>query len=203
MGPATAVAAALEVASRPPSVYLSIREEHEPIVQRWYDNRGDRRRMTRMVIGDAGGEGRGEPAYLPSASRPLRLGPADAERIEALYAHGGPFTPDMFSAYQLENGVFFGVENEAGELIAVGGTHIVDWEAGVGAIGNMYTHPAQRGRGYATQVLGAIVDTLRSRRLATIILNVDQRNEGARRLYERFGFRIHCPYIEGVAVLRE
>jgi hypothetical protein len=28
---------------------------------------------------------------------------------------------------------------------------------------------------------------------------VDQRNTGARRLYEQHSFTVHCPYIEGVA----
>ena len=77
--------------------------------------------------------------------------------MRVLLAHGGPFTPDAFAEYQVKQGVFFGVEDGAGGLAAVGGTHIVDYTSGVAAIGNMYTRPDCRGRGYAGAILGAIV----------------------------------------------
>ncbi|MBK8048007.1 MAG: hypothetical protein IPK16_13245 [Anaerolineales bacterium] len=133
----------------PPEVYLSMREEHEPVLLHYYDNSRDRRRMWRMVLEKrVGGNGRDEEEQpLPGANRQLsianaetevahlvRLGPADGERIRQLYAHGGPFTPDAFDPWQLEEGVFFGIAGEDGELRAVGGTHIVDWDAGIGAI---------------------------------------------------------------------
>ena len=101
--------------------------------------------------------------------------------LNALYACGGPFAPDAFEGYQLDNGVFFGVEGENGELIAAGGTHIVDWTYGIGAIGNMYTRPDQRGNGYAAAVLQGIVLALREGDVGNIVLNVDQRNVGAKR----------------------
>ncbi len=131
-----------------------------------------------------------------------RLTAADVTAVEALFAHGGPFTPDAFAAHQIELGVFYGVEDEHGELAAVGGTHIVDYAARLAAIGNMYTRPDCRGRGYASAVLAAIVTHLQTNGVETIVLNVDQRNTGARRIYERFGFVVHCPFIEGVATLK-
>ncbi|MCB0162454.1 MAG: GNAT family N-acetyltransferase, partial [Caldilineaceae bacterium] len=93
--------------------------------------------------------------------------------------------------------------DDDGALLAAGGTHIVNWELGVGAIGNMYTRPDSRGRGYAGVVLAAIVNTLRAGGVDNIVLNVDQRNEPARRIYEKYGFRIHCPYVEGIGVRRD
>jgi predicted GNAT family acetyltransferase len=66
----------------------------------------------------------------------------------------------------------------------------------MGAIGNMYTHPAQRGKGYARAVLSAIVTELQTRNVTTIVLNVDERNATARRLYEQLGFTIYCSFIE-------
>lgn len=181
----------------PARVYLSMREEHETPVTRWYDNQGDRRPMLRMTLGD-----RGRLSGAASGWSPIRLTRADAQRIQALYALGGPFVPDAFDPYQLDDGVFFGVAGDDGALWSVGGTHIVDWRAGLGAIGNMYTHPQQRGQGLAGAVLAAIVQTLAAGGAQTIILNVDQRNTGARRLYEKHGFTVHCPYLEGIAVLR-
>ncbi len=131
-----------------------------------------------------------------------RLTGADVPAVKALLAHGGPFTPDAFAAQQVEMGVFYGVEDDTGALAAVGGTHIVDYTARLAAIGNMYTRPDCRGRGFANAVLAAIVASLQADGVATIVLNVDQRNTGARRIYERFGFVAHCPYIEGVATAK-
>ncbi|MCE7989807.1 MAG: GNAT family N-acetyltransferase [Caldilinea sp. CFX5] len=48
----------------------------------------------------------------------------------------------------------------------------------------MYTHPARRGKGYARALLSAIVTELQTRIVTTIVLNVDERNATARRLYE-------------------
>jgi GNAT superfamily N-acetyltransferase len=177
----------------PKTVYLSVREEHESAVQTWYDNTGDRRPMTRMALtGDI---------LLPTAPAPgvVRLGPEAADGIAALYAQGGSFTPDAFAATQLADGVFFGVAAEDGGLLAVGGTHIVDRTSGVAAIGNMYTHPAARGRGHAGAILAALVATLRAEGISTIVLNVDRRNATAIRLYERHGFTVHCFFVEGKA----
>ena len=177
----------------PPHVDLAVRAEHEPVVGQWYDGTGDRKPMLRMWLADAG--------RVPAVNAGIvRLGGDDAPQLQALYAHGGPFTPDAFMPEQLAQGVFFGVPGDDGALTAAGGTHLWDPDAGIAAIGNMYTHPAHRGRGLAAQVLAAIVHTLLDAGVATIVLNVNARNSVARRLYERFGFAIHCPFIEGVAV---
>lgn len=192
-----AVVAALAQADLPPQIYLHIRNEHEAVINRWYDNSGDRRLMYRMALRRA-----------PQSSAPVcpgltRLHGDDAPRLAALYALGGDFTPDAFDPLQLEDGVFFGVEDAGGDLLAVGGTHIVDWGAGVAAIGNFYTRADQRGQGFAAALLTAIVHDLRARAVDTIVLNVDQRNTVANRLYERHGFVVHCPFIEGIAVRRD
>jgi GNAT superfamily N-acetyltransferase len=233
-GDPDALVTALTDAPLPKQVYLSVREEHAPVIARWYDHH-DRRCMWRMVLGGARGEketrrqGDGETRSVlrqstpnlqssisPSLYEPLRLcvsaskdsfrlrrlTGADTLAVKTLFAHGGPFTPDAFAAHQIEWGVFYGLENRVGELLAVGGTHIVDNSARVAAIGNMYTRPDCRGQGFASAVLDAIVTTLRASDIETIALNVDQRNVGARRIYERFGFVVHCPYIEGMATLK-
>jgi ribosomal protein S18 acetylase RimI-like enzyme len=118
-----------------------------------------------------------------------------------LFACGGPFTPDAFAPRQIEAGVFYGLEDAVGELVAVGGTHIVDYGARIAAIGNMYTRPDARRRGAGGSILRAVVKTLQAGGVETIVLNVDQRNDAARRLYEQFGFAVHCPFIEGMATI--
>lgn len=224
-GDPAALAAALAGAALPEDIYLSVREEHAPILARWYDHH-DRRCMWRMVLREGARKSAGDygierleigdwtlsadersltPHLRLSASPVLslrRLTGADVTAVKALFAHGGPFTPDAFAAHQVELGVFYGVEDTNGDLAAVGGTHIVNYTARLAAIGNMYTRPDCRGRGYASAVLAAIVATLQANGVETIVLNVDHRNSGARRIYERFGFVVHCPYIEGVATAK-
>ena len=199
IGPASAVAVALERSassgSLPAQVYLSVREEHLPAVERFYDSSADRRPMVRMVLPLNGRLAKPDPM-------PQRLQAAHAEQLRRLYAYGGPFAPDAFDPYQLVDGVFHGVADETGDLMAAGGTHIINRSEGVAAIGNVYTRPDCRGRGYASAITAAVVHTLRTEAISTIVLNVDQRNRAARLLYDKLGFQEHCPFIEGKAQRR-
>jgi ribosomal protein S18 acetylase RimI-like enzyme len=192
MGPVEAVEAALVSMSLPDAIYLNVLEEHLPLVKAHYGLEGECHPMWRMVY-----ETGRRPAW-PATPELVRLVENDAGRIVELYAHGGLFAPDSFDPYQLAGGVFFGVCAADGALAAAGGTHIVDWQAGIAAIGNMYTRPDQRRRGLAGAILDAIVYTLSARAVRTIVLNVDQRNHTARTLYERHGFRIHTAFVEGI-----
>lgn len=194
MGPTDAVAHALSQADLPDSAAVSIRSEHEPVIAHWYDLGADRRPMYRMVLR------RAEQLDVPEVDGLVRLHTDDAPRLERLYAGGGDFAPDAFDSAQIANGVFYGIEAATGELLAAGGTHIVDWDAGIGAIGNFYTRVDARRHGHASALLAAIVSDLNAGHVDTIVLNVDQRNMEANRLYERHGFIIHCPYVEGVGV---
>lgn len=194
MGTSAALLRVLDGAAKslPHEVYLSIRLEHEEVINRFYDNRADRRPMVRMAL----------PTTLtlpPTDLGAVRLTVDDAARLRRLYAHGGPFTPDAFDPYQLDDGFFFGIADETGELTAAGGTHIVNRIEGVAAIGNIYTRPDYRGRGYARRITSAIVNAARADGITNLVLNVDERNGAARSLYEQLGFVVHCPFIEGVA----
>ena len=196
-GPAASVARVLESVAWPERVYATVREEHWPAVGRLFDFSADSRPMWRMFMP-------AEVTVVPPKNAQLaRLTVEDSPRLEELYRHGGAFTPDAFNAYQVENGVFYGVTDEDGRLAAAGGTHIVDWTHGVAAIGNMYTRPDQRHRGHARLIVQAIVAALQTEGVDNIVLNVDQRNAGARKLYEKFGFEIYCPYMEGIGVTKD
>jgi ribosomal protein S18 acetylase RimI-like enzyme len=194
-----AVAEALATTELPERIYVTLQRAHYALLSDYYVWTGDAHPMARMVLRSNVRVVLPE-TILPENAAVVRLYPDDAEAIAALYRQGGPFTPDAFDPYQLEDGVFYGIKEEQGALSAVGGTHIVAWQERMGAIGNMYTHPAQRGKGYARAVLGAIIAELQARNVTTIVLNVDERNATARGLYERYGFAPYCTYIEAEGV---
>ncbi len=191
MGPNPLVAKALAQLSLPAEIYLNLRAEQVPLLSSRYTIGEKIHPMWRMVLTTSTSEWPAHPGVV-------RLQASDSDAIRQLLAHGGPFTPDAFDPYQLDDGVFFGIRTEDGELATVGGTHIIDRDHQAAAIGNMYTHPAHRGRGHGGAVLGAIVHTLRSQRIERILLNVDQQNPTARRLYEKHGFQVQLSYIEGI-----
>ena len=65
------------------------------------------------------------------------------------------------------------------------------WEIGDELhVTNIAVHPAQRRRGMARRLLGAILEDARSRRLRSVTLEVRPTNDEARTLYESFGFRV-------------
>ncbi len=127
------------------------------------------------------------------------LAPNDLEDMLTLFADH-PDRPDAFHERQLAQGLFFGIR-EKGSLVAVAGTHIVSSQAGVAAIGNVFTRPDRRGRGLGTQTTSAVAAEAIRRGLRTIVLNVWQDNEAAIRCYRQLGFREHCPYAEGSGYL--
>ena len=71
-------------------------------------------------------------------------------------------------------------------LVADDGGRVVGFEAlGDGVLEHLYLHPAAQGQGHGTRLL---VEA-KERRPTGLRLWVFQRNEGARRFYERHGFR--------------
>lgn len=201
-GDGAAVAEALTNSLLPEQVYVAVRLEHYPLLNNYYTWVEDPHPMVRMVLH---GGAPVMPMEMPTTAKSavVRLYPADATAIADLYRQGGPFTPDFFDPYQLDDGVFYGVKDAQGVLRAVGGTHVIAWQEGMSVIGNMYTDPAARGKGYARAVLGAIITELQARNVTTIILNVDERNATARGLYERYGFVPAFTYMEAEGVKRK
>ena len=209
------VAAALNDAELPDEVFLSIRTSHLPAVRRHYP-RINRHDMLRMALAP----GQNVPAPLMPA---VPLSSADEHRLQTLYQQGGEFAPDAFTVSQLHDGYFIGIEDEGGALAAAGGTHIafrsdgphsgnlqeshpqkydsIDriLSQGVAAIGNVYTRPDCRGRGYGRAVTTRIVQALQTDGYGLFVLNVSERNLVARSIYEKLGFVTHCPFVEGRA----
>ncbi|MCY3991062.1 MAG: GNAT family N-acetyltransferase [Caldilineaceae bacterium] len=203
------VAAALTGADLPDELFLSILPSHLPAVEQHY-HQVVPREMVRMALPP------GRP--VPSAAPPARrLDRADAGRLIDLYRLGGDYAPDAFDPGQLNDGYYFGIDDEDGTLAAAGGTHVslrtesqkltngnavsLDQviSRGVAAIGNIYTRPERRGRGYGKAVISSITRALQDDGFSLIVLNVDKQNLVAKSIYEKLGFDVHCHFIEGLA----
>lgn len=183
MGQNDGVSAILRSKLHLADTHLTLRIEHEQAVAGVYQLR-DVGQMFRMVVD--------RPRFKPSSVRTERLHSADLSTLNELYRWGGP---GFFAAYQLEQGVYCGAL-AGGKLVAAAGTHVVAPEYGIAAVGNVYTHPDYRGRGYATACTGAVTAELLDMGCSTVVLNVRQSNTPALRAYQRLGYTVHCPYIE-------
>jgi ribosomal protein S18 acetylase RimI-like enzyme len=142
-------------------------------------------------------------ALAPGRFRPVegtcvRLAANHVPQLAELYAVG---EISAFSPAQVAQGVFYGVWS-AGDLVAAAGTHLVSPTYGVAAVGNVFTHPNHRGRGYGTAVTSAVLEGLLRLGIRDVVLNVGQSNAAAIRLYERLGFQRYCPFLEGPAATR-
>lgn len=131
-----------------------------------------------------------------------RLEKSDLPALRGLYDDGRASgeSPDFFLESMVMKGVYFGAW-EAGDLVAVAGTHVLSLVEGVAGIGNVYTRRDRRGRGLAGLVTGAVARELSRLGVVRIGLNVDRLNASAIRVYERLGFEESCEYREGIAEL--
>jgi ribosomal protein S18 acetylase RimI-like enzyme len=171
---------------------LSIREEHLPIVEKFY--RADPIPMLKMALVP-------EDFQLNPESRlqPDELDVSHMPQLEALYAFGGG---DAFRQRSLELGVFYGAFDSE-RLVSVAGTHIVSDQERIAALGNVMTHPDYRGQGLATMVTSAVCEELLDRGIELIGLSVNRSNEAAIRVYEKIGFKRRILFYEGAAVRKQ
>lgn len=126
-------------------------------------------------------------AAMPSvdeAADAVPLGPEHApQAVElATLTHPGPFGPRT-----IELGEYFGYF-EGGALIAMAGERM---QAGsLREVSGVCTHPDYQGRGLAKRLMIKLIRR-QMQRGETPFLHVMRANTGARRLYERMGFRNH------------
>jgi GNAT superfamily N-acetyltransferase len=113
-----------------------------------------------------------------------------------------PDQPDSFLPAQLEMGPFYG-KFEDKCLASMAGVHIQSHWSGVAAIGNVFTRPNRRGRGFATEVTAAVIEDILSEGIKTIVLNVGISNHPALASYRKLGFTTYCRYYEGTGTISE
>ncbi len=127
---------------------------------------------------------------------------SSAAAVAALFADAreGGEEPPFYKPTMLAEGSFCGIW-EGANLVAVAGAHLFSPTLGVCTIGNIYTRRDRRRRGLAARATSAVVRHALAASIPTIVLNVSQANEAARRVYERLGFHVHCAFVEGEATL--
>lgn len=191
MGASEGLTLILGSALRPERVYLTARSEHLPAVRAFY-SLGEIKPMLRMAVQSED--------FHPVNGKALKLGPAYCGELKRLYSLGESTGESVvaFSPYQLAQGVFYGIEKR-GRLVAAAGTHLVAPTYGVAAVGNVFTDPDYRGRGYATLCTSAVTKELLARGL-DVVLNVQEGNADAIHIYEKLGYRTYCRFIEALGV---
>jgi ribosomal protein S18 acetylase RimI-like enzyme len=188
MGDADGLQTILEDALYVEQAFFTCRQEHLGVMQGYYE--WEPVPMWRMVL---------QPErFQPVGGACVPLTRDHVEQLTRLYACG---EGNAFDPKQMPRGAFHGVF-EQDRLVTVAGTHLISPTYGVAAVGNIFTHPDFRGRGYATVATSAVVTELQGRGIRDIVLNVDQRNRPAISIYERLGFGRHCPFFEGMAFVQ-
>jgi ribosomal protein S18 acetylase RimI-like enzyme len=129
----------------------------------------------------------------------VKLGLVNLEAIQDLLS-GQPDQPDSFLPAQMEMGPFYGLF-EGEDLVSMAGVHIQSHWASVAAIGNVYTRPDRRGRGFATNVTASVIEDVLSQGIETVVLNVGMNNHPALTCYRKLGFWPYCGYYEGTGIL--
>lgn len=140
------------------------------------------------------------PDRLPDPGSGVRLlEPADGDACTALLEQTSG-SPEFFRHDLLGTGRHTGIF-DGDALVAMAGTHVIDTEQGLAAIGNVNTLPEYRGRGLARRVVAALARRLREE-VDIVALNVARDNAPARNLYEGLGFLPLMEYQEAELVRR-
>ncbi|HLW00722.1 MAG TPA: GNAT family N-acetyltransferase [Ktedonobacterales bacterium] len=193
MGEPEAVRTTLENDLTPAYIQLTAQPEHLPKLEPRYHLRHVRE-MLRMTVRKA------DFQTAREQERAERLTVADLDELNRIYRMAAA---SAFAAYQLEGGIFYGIK-ENGRLVATAGTHVISPTQRIVAVGNVFTHPHFRGRGYAQAVTGAVTaEALRGfgpdepgQPEALAILNVRADNAPAIRAYKKIGYTEASHFVE-------
>lgn len=190
-GFAAILADADRAALLPEATYVLARAPHLAALERHYVLH-EQSAMCRMAL-----DRRSFRAPAVDAPGLRRLTGGDAAALGAFYAS---YPASTFTTDQLAHGVFYGVW-QGDRLLAAAGTHVVAAAYGIAAVGNVFTLPEARGRGYGAATTAGVVATLLDGACDEVILNVVAANRVARAIYARLGFVEHCAYSEARALL--
>lgn len=191
MGDPDAVAAILSIHPGTQHTYATCQPQHVEILQRTY-RLATQQPMIRMGVT--------RDTFVPVHTvQTVPLGGVDIRRVNSLYGTEGG--PSYYIPEHIESGIYRGVVAD-GRLVAVAGTHVVSPHQRVAVVGNVFTHPGYRGRGYATAATSSVTETL-FQYCEHVVLTVDPKNASAVHAYERLGYREVCHLVEASAGRRD
>jgi ribosomal protein S18 acetylase RimI-like enzyme len=188
MGEGGALDALLRLHRGPQQNYATCQPEHVPILRRYFSLAQEQPMLRMAVTADAFRLAETPPEGL----KVRRLRAPDVRVLNQLYNSDG--SPAFYTATHVAEGLYHGVF-EGNRLVSVAGTHVVSEQWGVAVVGNVFTHPNFRGRGYARFATGAVTQEL-LQRCRDVVLTVDPDNIPAVRVYRRLGYREECQLLE-------
>lgn len=186
LGPAEAVAAILSLHPGGLQTFLTARPEQLPALEPVY-TLAERRVMRRMAVT--------AERFAPREGRAMRLRGRQVAIVNRLYSSEGQAA--AYLPRHLEEGCYYGVIVD-GRLVAIAGTHAISPSEEIAIIGNVFTHPQYRGRGYATQATSAATSDL-LQHCKDVVLSVDPANTAAVESYRHLGYRDVGAIIEAAA----
>lgn len=186
MGRSDGLAAILSGPLKPGRVFFAAKQELTPTIRTFYDLDPAETLIRMHVTGDR---------FQPAPGEAVRLTIKDVGDLNALYRLGGG---TGFAPFQVSMGRFFGVR-VGGRLVSTAGTHVVAPHYAIACVGNVFTHPDFRGRGYAAACTSAVVRDVLDEGCRDVVLNVRHDNAKALSIYRRLGFLEHSRYAEAFA----
>lgn len=191
LGDPDAVSAILSIHPGTAQTYATCQPQHLDTLRRYF-RLANQQPMIRMAVT--------RERFEPVVDQPTAvLSGIDIRKVNALYGSEGG--PSYYIPEHIDSGVYRGVVEE-GRLVAIAGTHVVSRQEGVAVVGNVFTHPEYRGKGYATATTSAVTDTL-LKYCDHVVLTVDPNNTPAVAAYARLGYREVCQLVEASAARRD
>ena len=191
LGDPDAVSAILSIHPGTAQTYATCQPQHLEVLRRYY-RLANQQPMIRMGVTRA--------TFTPVRTfHTAALSGIDIRKVNSLYGSEGG--PSYYIPEHLDSGIYRGIVEE-GRLVAVAGTHVVSRQEGVAVVGNVFTHPEARGKGFATVCTSAVSETLLEY-CDHVVLTVDPNNTPAVAAYARLGFREVCQLVEASAARRD
>ena len=168
----------------------SSRPEHRKSVERYFVmlRQG---MMSRMAVA--------QESFVAVDGEAIRLRGDAISAVNQLYSTEGG--PTSYTPSHLDEGIYYGVRID-GRLVAIAGTHVVSESEGVAVVGNVFTHPQYRNRGYSAIATSATTEEL-LKRCPLVVLTVEIANDPAVRVYRRLGYQAVCSLHESPLVRKE
>jgi ribosomal protein S18 acetylase RimI-like enzyme len=183
------VAVILAQLDLPDGCQVQVMANHIPAIQEYYRFPESLREVLRMAVT--------ADSLLASNNTPDRpveqLTIDDLPKLRDLYAL---YPENHFRQDALEHGTFFGVRDGA-RIVTAGGTHVVTATYDIAVLGNIFTRPDERRKGYAAAITTALARELMAQGCRDVVLNVTATNDPAIRMYLQLGFHIHAHYWTG------